>query len=51
VISATGEQDASDADVALGSRTNGLLAWRSRLPGSGAVIWAVPRRARKILAR
>jgi hypothetical protein len=51
VVSAAAEQDAGDAAVALGSRTNGLLAWRSRLPGSGAVIWAAPRRARKIPAR
>ena len=51
VVSAAAEQDAGDAALALASPTNGLIAWRSRLPGSGAVIWAAPRRARKLHAR
>jgi hypothetical protein len=51
VVSSAAEQDASDATVALGSGTYGLLMWRSRLPGTGTFIWAAPRRARTIRAR
>ena len=46
VVSARAEQDPSDPALALGGRANGLLAWRSLLPGSTFVISAVPRRGR-----
>jgi hypothetical protein len=46
VVSAAAEQDPGAAAVALGSRNNGLLAWRSLMPRLGFVIWAAPRRAR-----